>query len=65
MRASAVDSTGRYMATSGADSQVKVWDIRMLRQQHAYFSHAPCEFLDISQKGLLAVGFGRRVQVSA
>eukprot|EP00873_Tetraselmis_striata_P008187 jgi/Tetstr1/428451/TSEL_018464.t1 len=63
VRALAVDPTGRFMATAGADSQVKVWDVRMLRQQHAYFSHAPCEYLDISQKGMLAVGFGRRVQV--
>lgn len=63
VRSLAVDPTGRYMATSGADSQVKVWDVRMLRQLHAYFSHAPAEYLDISQKGLLAIGYGRRAQV--
>ena len=43
--------------------QVKVWDLRMLRPLHAYYSPAPAEWCDISQRGLLAVGYGRRVQV--
>ena len=43
--------------------QVKVWDLRMLRPLHAYFSPSPAECCDISQRGLLAVGYGRRVQV--
>jgi hypothetical protein len=43
--------------------QVKVWDLRMLRPLHAYFSPSPAEWCDISQRGLLAVGYGRRVQV--
>ncbi|EFN58765.1 hypothetical protein CHLNCDRAFT_29762 [Chlorella variabilis] len=42
---------------------VKVWDLRMLRPLHAYFSPSPAECCDISQRGLLAVGYGRRVQV--
>mmetsp|Transcript_8489 Transcript_8489/g.24334 ORF Transcript_8489/g.24334 Transcript_8489/m.24334 type:complete len:556 (-) Transcript_8489:100-1767(-) len=63
VRALAVDKTGHHLVTSGADSQVKVWDIRMLKPLHSYFSSAPCEYLDISQRGLLAVGFGRRVQI--
>lgn len=42
--------------------QVKVWDVRTYRPLHAYFSHAPATSLDISQRGLLAVGYGRRIQ---
>ena len=59
----AVDGQGRQMVTAGADGQVKVWDARKLQPMHAYFSRAPAECLDISQRGLLAVGYGRNVQV--
>ncbi|KAK9810541.1 hypothetical protein WJX72_012424 [[Myrmecia] bisecta] len=63
VRAIAVDTAGRHMVTSGADGQVKVWDVRMLKPLHAYFSHKPAEWLDISQRGMLGVGYGRKVQV--
>ncbi len=45
------------------DGQVKVWDIRTYQPLHAYFANTPATQLDISQRGLLAVGQGRRVQV--
>ena len=51
------------MVTAGADGQVKVWDARKFAPLHAYFSRAPAQWLDISQRGMLAVGFGRNVQV--
>lgn len=60
----AIDGQGRQMVTAGADGQVKVWDVRKFQAMHAYFSHAPAECLDISQRGLLAVGYGRNVQVT-
>jgi len=63
VNAVAVDVAGRHMVTAGADGQVKVWDIRMIRPLHAYFSHSPASSVDISQRGLLAVGYGRKVQV--
>jgi U3 small nucleolar RNA-associated protein 7 len=63
VRALAVDAQGRYLVTAGADAQVKVWDVRTYRPLHAYFSRAPADALDISQRGLLAVGHGRRVAV--
>ena len=47
----------------GVDNQVKVWDIRMMRPMHAYFSYSPANSLEISQRGMLAVGYGRKVQV--
>ena len=43
-------------------AQVRVWDVRALRPMHAYFSHAPATALDISQRGLLAISSGRRIQ---
>ncbi|PNW74954.1 hypothetical protein CHLRE_12g502800v5 [Chlamydomonas reinhardtii] len=59
----AVDPSGTYMATAGSDSQIKLWDVRMLKPMHNYFSHAPITRMDISQRGMLAVGYGRKVQV--
>lgn len=61
--AMAVDPSGTYMATAGADSQLKVWDVRMLRPMHAYFAHSPITSLDISQRGIMAAGYGRKIQV--
>lgn len=64
VRALAVDPVGRYLATAGVDKQVHVWDLRnTCRRVHSYFSHSPASSLDISQSGLLAVGFGSQVQV--
>ena len=63
VRSLSVDPTGRYMVTSGADKSLKVWDVRTYRPLHSYTSAAPIEWSDISQRGLLAVGHGRRVQV--
>ncbi|KAG2498320.1 hypothetical protein HYH03_003580 [Edaphochlamys debaryana] len=59
----AVDQGGHHMVTSGADGQIKVWDVRMLKPLHAYFAHSPPTSMDISQRGMLAVGYGRKVQV--
>ncbi|MEW5304015.1 MAG: hypothetical protein WDW36_006654 [Sanguina aurantia] len=63
LTALAVDSAGTHMATAGADGQIKVWDVRLLKPMHSYFAHSTVTSLEISQRGLLAVGYGRRVQV--
>ena len=65
VRAVAADAEGRHMVTAGADGQVKVWDARKFQPLHAYFSRAPAQWLDVSQRGLLAVGAGRSVQARA
>jgi U3 small nucleolar RNA-associated protein 7 len=55
----AVDKTGRYMVTGGADSQVKIWDLRMYKETHAYFTKGGVpSSIDISQKGVLGIGHG-------
>ena len=64
IRSVAVDpQNGHYLATAGADSQVKIFDLRTYKEVHAYFSAAPAACLDISQRGMLAVSYGGRTQV--
>lgn len=59
----AADPTGRQMVTTGADGQVKVWDLRTYQPLHSYFCPSPATWCDISQRGMLAVGWGRRINV--
>jgi len=51
------------MATAGLDSRVKIWDLRTYKELQNYLSPTPAASLSISQKGLLAVGFGPHVNV--
>lgn len=62
VRALSMSPDGTYMATAGADSSLKIWDVRMFKEMHVYQLHRPASTLDISQKGILAVGFGAQVQ---
>ena len=41
---------------------MKVWDIRKYQKLHSYYTPKPAASLDISQKGLLAVGTGTEVE---
>ena len=59
----AIDLEGRYLVTTGADSQMKVWDLRTYRELHSYYTNAPATSVDVSQLGQIAVGFGSHVQV--
>ncbi|KAI9313458.1 WD40-repeat-containing domain protein [Dichotomocladium elegans] len=63
IQAVAVDQSGRYMATSGLDGQLKLWDIRKYEPLHEYRTHQPATSLSISQRGLLAVGWSSHVTV--
>lgn len=63
MRAAAVDPTGHYLATSGADRRVRIWDVRTYKALHEYTTPAPATALTISQRGMLALAYTRRVQV--
>jgi len=63
VEALAIDPSGRYMATSGSDSKVKIWDMRTFKELHSYTTLRPVETMDISQTGLLGLGFGPHVQV--
>ncbi|XP_068630146.1 WD repeat-containing protein 46 [Battus philenor] len=64
LTAIAVDNRGMYMATSGVDRSLKIWDIRNLDGplQHYKLRSAPVD-LDFSQKDMLAVGLGDVVEI--
>lgn len=48
---------GNVMVTGGADRQVRIWDLRMYKETHAYWTAAGVPTsLDISQRGVLGVG---------
>ncbi|KAI9014444.1 WD40-repeat-containing domain protein [Phycomyces nitens] len=63
VQAIAVDYAGNYMATSGLDGQMKIWDIRKFDVVHEYYTPRPATSLSISQRGLLGVGWGAHVTV--
>eukprot|EP00794_Sanderia_malayensis_P016154 gene16154-17777_t len=63
LKSIAVDNKGLYMATSGVDGMLKVWDIRTYKSLYAYRLHRAAHSLSISHKGQLAVGFGPHVYV--
>ena len=58
-----VDIEGNYMYTSGLDGKLKVWDIRKYQMVHEYFTPRPTTSIDVSDRGLVACGFGGAVQV--
>ncbi|KAJ2875878.1 putative U3 small nucleolar RNA-associated protein 7 [Coemansia aciculifera] len=63
VQAMAIDRSGTYMATSGLDGSLKVWDIRNFKALHEYSTMRPAQSLDISQRGLLAAGWGANITV--
>ena len=63
VQALAIDSSGKYMSTTGLDGQLKIWDIRTFKLVDHYFTPSPASHLSISQKGLLAVGYGPHLSI--
>lgn len=63
VRSIAVDKGGHTLVTAGLDSFVCVWDLRTYKQLHSYRSLSAAASVDISQRGLLAVGEGAAVSV--
>jgi U3 small nucleolar RNA-associated protein 7 len=59
----AVDRNGRYMASSGRDGTLKVWDVRTHRPLHSYTTPRPACSIDISERGMLAAVAGPSVQI--
>lgn len=57
----AVSNDGHTMVTSGLDSQVHCWDLRTYKLLHSYFTVRPTTNVSISQKGMLALGYGPHV----
>ncbi|KAA6390338.1 MAG: putative U3 small nucleolar RNA-associated protein 7 [Streblomastix strix] len=66
VRAVSCDLSGHYMATSGLDGgKVKIWDIRQLKMLHNIPGNyeVPISSLQLSQRGILAVGSGDVVNI--
>eukprot|EP01038_Epipyxis_sp_PR26KG_P005678 gene5678-7837_t len=59
----AIDRQGRYMVTSGLEGLVKIWDLRTLTTLHTFKPKSPVMSLDISDKDLISIGFGRTAHV--
>ncbi|KAI5951201.1 utp7 [Candida jiufengensis] len=59
----AIDREGKYMAVSGADKTLKIWDIRKFKEVDHYYTQTPATSLDISDTGLLSVGWGPHVTI--
>ena len=63
VRATAIDRSGYYMLSGGQDLRLKLWDIRALKEVHAYNTFHPACSIDISDRGLAAVGTGTSVTI--
>ena len=59
-----VEKHGVYMATSGLDGLLKVWDIRAYKPVYSYrMKGRPAHCTAISHKGMLAAAFGSQIYV--
>ncbi|XP_069841539.1 WD repeat-containing protein 46 [Dendropsophus ebraccatus] len=63
VRALSVDKTGMYMASSGTDRKLTIFDLRTYRPLTSCFLPLGAGSLCHSQRGLLAAGVGNIVQV--
>lgn len=59
----AIDREGKYMAVAASDKTLKIWDIRKFKEVDNYYSQTPASSLDISDTGLLSVGWGPHVTI--
>ncbi|KAG9958100.1 BING4CT-domain-containing protein, partial [Aureobasidium melanogenum] len=63
VRSLAMDREGRYMVSTGQDSKMSVWDIRMFKEVNNYFLRSPGSSVHISDTNLTAVGWGTQTTV--
>ena len=63
VRSIAVDREGRYMVSTGQDLRMAVWDIRMFKEVNNYFVRRPGSTVSISDRGLVAVGWGTQTSI--
>ena len=59
----AVDNSGTYLATSGIDRRLRIFDLRMFSPVHSYKLSVTARSLDFSQRGLLAAAFPRNIDI--
>ncbi|XP_013925049.1 PREDICTED: WD repeat-containing protein 46 [Thamnophis sirtalis] len=63
VRAVAIDPSGSYMATSGLDHKLHIYDLRAYRRLHSLLLPCGAGLLDFSQRGLLGAACQEVVQV--
>ncbi|OWZ12951.1 hypothetical protein PHMEG_00013807 [Phytophthora megakarya] len=63
IRSMGIDNSGKYLVTAGADRKVKVFDLRKYQELNSYYLTAAANTMSVSQRGLVAVGFGPNVHV--
>lgn len=63
VRSLGIDSSGKYLVTAGADRKVKIFDLRKYQELNSYYLTAAANTMSVSQRGLVAVGFGPNVHV--
>jgi U3 small nucleolar RNA-associated protein 7 len=63
IRSVAIDRSGRYMLCGGQDLRLKLWDLRALKEVHSYTTRQPASSIDISDRGLAAIGNGTGVTI--
>uniref|UniRef100_K3WHJ3 BING4 C-terminal domain-containing protein n=1 Tax=Globisporangium ultimum (strain ATCC 200006 / CBS 805.95 / DAOM BR144) TaxID=431595 RepID=K3WHJ3_GLOUD len=63
IRSMAIDNSGKYLVTAGADRKVKVFDLRKYQELNEYYLTAAANTMSVSQRGLVALGFGPNVHV--
>ncbi|XP_054832539.1 WD repeat-containing protein 46 [Eublepharis macularius] len=63
VRALAVDGSGSYMATSGLDRKLHIYDLRTYQRLHSLLLPIGAGHLDFSQRGLLGAACQEVVQV--
>lgn len=51
------------MTTCGVDGRMSIWDLRTYKTLQSYFTKKPVESLAISQRGVLATGFGNHINL--
>lgn len=59
----AFHQNGRFFATLGGDHKLKLWDCRMLRTLEEFAVTYCFDTIDISSKGLVAMGGGTNIQI--
>lgn len=63
VRSMAIDRSGHYMLCGGQDLRLKLWDLRALKEIHSYTTRQPASSIDISDRGLAAIGNGTGVTI--
>lgn len=63
VRSAAVDRSGHYMISGGQDLKLRLWDVRALKEVHAYNTFHPASTISISDRGLAAIGAGTSVTI--